>query len=476
MDVLSLEEVYYNSKGVMKKGVVKLAPTGIGIKVGGDIRTVRSEDIKEIQTYSGVKGQSVRIVNKENKIFVLDSIESGDIENIKEYVKKHYKLNVYGKSLSVEGKAHGVMDVTDAFVEIKDGAKTLFDIPLESIENAYERRGEGIINISNEYQGLAEIRFTSRGEAGKDVHSLIEAIKSHTAGEEHFEVLSLDEVSFVLPRGKCKLTINANSVHIIGKTYHHNILFGNFDRLFYLEKDAGDSAEDMSHVIIEVSTPIRQGQTRYKYILFFVPDDEVMLLPGMGEEGVFYEEEDVEDVREKETLEKIDGLGVGREYKERLSKAITSILSRLSGKKVMETGGFTTIGGRKSLKCSCKANEGFLYPLDEGLLFITKIIYIRYSEIDVVEFSRVNISARTAKTFDARVITKQDKEFTFNGMQKVEFGAFEEYLSQKGVKYVSEVVNEGWAEEGSASEESEEEETMSEGTSTEEEEESEESE
>lgn len=488
MDVLSLEEVYYSSKGLLKKAAVKMAPSGIGIKVAGsaDIKTVRAEEIKEIQSYNGIKGHSIRIIRKDNRAFIVDSIEQGDLENIKEYAKKTYKLNVYARPLAVEGQVHGKMDVSEIGLEMKVNEKTLFDIPLWSITNAYDRKGEGIIDVGDEQHGVVEIRFASVGEGAKDASALIETVRSLTGSTDQFELFSLEEVVCVLPRGKCKLSVNNKVMHMIGKTYNHQILYSNITRIFHLERSLEDGAEEMCYLIVEVSTPIRQGQTKYQFILFLLSEEPVRISLGAGESAVAYEdqqegvEEDTEDGKEggsdndvvqaepEPAGPKIRELGLKAVYEGGLSRCVSEILGTLSGHPPIGAGSFATMEGGKSLKCSCKANEGHLYPLKSGLLFITKIAYIKYADIDVVEFSRINISARTAKTFDARVITKDDREYTFNGIQKAEFGPFEAYLARKGVKCRSEVVNEGW-EEARPEEESEEEETASEETSSEEE-------
>jgi structure-specific recognition protein 1 len=49
----------------------------------------------------------------------------------------------------------------------------------------------------------------------------------------------------------------------------------------------------------------------------------------------------------------------------------------------------------KCVKCSLKANEGFLYPLTKSFVFINKpTLVIGYDDIDSVEFKRDNTSSK----------------------------------------------------------------------------------
>ena len=51
---------------------------------------------------------------------------------------------------------------------------------------------------------------------------------------------------------------------------------------------------------------------------------------------------------------------------------------------------FKSKDNASAVKCSLKANEGLLYPLDKALMFIYKpTLYIPYKDIETVTFDRV---------------------------------------------------------------------------------------
>ena len=77
-----------------------------------------------------------------------------------------------------------------------------------------------------------------------------------------------------------------------------------------------------------------------------------------------------------------------------------------------------------AVKCSVKANDGYLYPMDRCFIFIHKPpTYIRYSDVTVVEFARVSSEKQGdiqggSRTFDLVVYTKGGNDVQFTGMQR----------------------------------------------------------
>jgi len=522
MEVITLEDVYYCQKGALSKGTVKIAESGVGIKTEGSqgVIAIKRADIKELSEHHGVMLHVLKITQRDGKVHIIDGISVDTLETVREYAKKHYKLNLYHKEFQPDGHVHGRVEVGSTCVEMKSRDKTVFEIPLDAISNAYERRGEGIIDIKEDYHGVTEIRFGSK-EENSNVQSVIEQIRMSIREGSQTEVLSVEEVACLLPRGKSKLTLTSRGIHVIGKTYSHQIVFEAIARMFLLERSPEEGEGEMFYLVLELTTPVRQGQTRYHFVSILLPTDRVVITPGKYSKIEYADEEEGADgsnsdgagaggansyeenrkrqkqepespPREKKSAEskeepenrngkkeseeakkedllKMKELGVEPRYEGPLANCLVEILEALSHVSPIRTGSFVGSAGGRSLKCSTKANEGYLYPLKKGLLFLPKIAYIEYEKIKVVEFSRVHLSTRTAKTFDVRVSLEDRKEHMFNGIQKTEFSALETYLTGKDVKCRSEVVSEEWEREKvSENEGSEDEATASEETTSEE--------
>jgi structure-specific recognition protein 1 len=74
------------------------------------------------------------------------------------------------------------------------------------------------------------------------------------------------------------------------------------------------------------------------------------------------------------------------------------------------------VAGAKCFQCSCKANSGFLYPLERGFIFVTKPpLHILFSDINIVKFDR---SSQGTRSFDFEIEHKNGTKYVFNGIEK----------------------------------------------------------
>lgn len=83
-------------------------------------------------------------------------------------------------------------------------------------------------------------------------------------------IIKFEEVLVLTPRGRYDMDMFPEFLRLHGKTYDYKIAYNSISRLFLLPKD------DM-HVlfILGLSTPIRQGQTRYQYLVMqFTREEE----------------------------------------------------------------------------------------------------------------------------------------------------------------------------------------------------------
>ena len=73
-----------------------------------------------------------------------------------------------------------------------------------------------------------------------------------------------------------------------------------------------------------------------------------------------------------------------------------------------------------AVKCSLKANESYLYPLDKSFLFIPKPpTLIAHSEIASVTFSRVGRGMANTRTFEMKFNMKNGVDYQFGGINRL---------------------------------------------------------
>jgi structure-specific recognition protein 1 len=145
-----------------------------------------------------------------------------------------------------------------------------------------------------------------------------------------------------------------SSFRLRGKTYDYKIQFDSVKKFMVLPKP-----DDMHTLItIGLDPPLRQGQTRYPFLVMqFKRDEEVNLDLNMKEELL--------DTKYKDKLQS--------HYEAPIAVVVADIFRGLSGKRVTRPSrDFISHHEQSGVKCSIKANEGHLFCLDKAFMFIPK--------------------------------------------------------------------------------------------------------
>lgn len=101
---------------------------------------------------------------------------------------------------------------------------------------------------------------------------------------------------------------------------------------------------------------------------------------------------------------------------------------------------FKSHHNNQAVKCSIKAQEGYVYFVETGLMFLPKPVHhIRYEDIAMVVFSRVSTAA--SRTFDMRVTYRNTvtPPVQFAGLDREEFSGMAAFFKLRGVRVRNEV-------------------------------------
>ncbi|GJE99834.1 structure-specific recognition protein-domain-containing protein [Phanerochaete sordida] len=393
--------------------------------------------------------------NADRKREIFDGFARDDHDKVAQLMKQHFSIVLETKEVSVKGWNWGMTDFQGQDLVFLVSNKTAFELPLSKVANS---NIAGRTEVSLEYpvaaqvdkkaarhgpDELTEIRFyvpgthtkEARGsDAGSqksdDEEEEISAAQAfHDAIKERAEIgqvtgdiiLSFEEVLVLTPRGRYDVDMFRDFLRLRGKTYDYKILYTTIAKLFLLPKD------DM-HVlfILGLSTPIRQGQTRYQYLVMqFSRDEESTAELNMPEEEV----------------EKYDRLK--KTYDEPTFEVVSSVFRALSGRKIIGAGQFQSRDGHPAVKANLKAVQGDLFLLEKYIFFVSKTpTLVELSDIHQVVFSRLGAGsgAVAARTFDLKVVTKSGPEFTFTSINKEEHEVTQGYLMDKKVKVKNEMM------------------------------------
>lgn len=226
-------------------------------------------------------------------------------------------------------------------------------------------------------------------------------------------------------RGRFDIDMYENSFRLRGKTYDYKIQYESSKKMFLLPK-----IDDIHQlIVIGLDPPLRQGQTRYPFIVMqFKRDEDIQLdlnITGEQMEGKYKDR-------------------VKASYDAPIWHVVTSLFKDLGGKKVIQPAkDWTSRGGQKAVKCSIKANEGHLYFMDKSFLFVPKpTTYIAKEKINLVTMSRVGGAVSASRTFDINFSLKTGEDFQFSNINREEQQPLEEFFKSRDIKVRNEMAEE----------------------------------
>lgn len=447
-----------------ESGKCRFAETGLGWKPagGGDTFTLDVKDIASAHWSRAAKGYEVKIMQRNSGIVQLDGFQQEDYERLGKIFKTWYSHNLEHKEHSLRGWNWGKADFGKAEIAFNVQNRPAFTVPYTEITNtnlagrnevavefsvedgkANDGKGKGKKAAAGKDQ-LTEMRFyipgttTKKEAAGEDAGSdedveeeknavnifydtLIEkADIGETAGDT---VATFLDVLHLTPRGRFDIDMFDSSFRLRGKTYDYKIQYEHLKKFMVLPKP------DELHflLVLGLDPPLRQGQTRYPFVVMqFKRDEEVTL-------DLNITEEDLNGKYKDKLL---------AHYEQPLHQVVTYIFKGLANKKVTTPAkDFNTHRGQYGIKCYIKASEGFLYCLEKAFMFVPKPAnYISYEQTSSITFSRVGGAVSALATFDITVHMKSGGGTTqFSNINREDLKALENFFKLKGLRVKNEI-------------------------------------
>ncbi|KAL3437099.1 FACT complex subunit pob3 [Aspergillus tetrazonus] len=470
----SFDNIYLDLSN--QPGKCKLAETGLGWRPsgGGDTFTLDSSNIGAAQWSRAAKGYELKILSRSSGVIQLDGFDQEDFERLSKAFKIWYGINVESREHALRGWNWGKAEFTKAELAFNVQNRPAFEVPYSEISNTnLAGKNEVAVELSlsvdpngskpagsTKNRGrkaaagpdeLVEMRFYIPGTAVKTENGIKGENADEKDGEEgeengeeqnaanlFYELLmekaeigdvagdtfaTFLDVLHLTPRGRFDIDMYESSFRLRGKTYDYKIQYSSIKKFFLLPKN------DDTHtlIVLGLEPPLRQGQTRYPFLVMQLKlDEEISLELNMTEELL--------ETRYKDKLEP--------RYEEPIHQVITKIFRGLSGKKViMPSKDFVSHHGHSGVKCSIKANEGLLYFLDKSLIFVPKpATYIQMENVAVVTMSRVGGAISASRTFDITVSLKAGMgEHQFSNINREEQQPLEEFFKAKNIRIKNEM-------------------------------------
>ncbi|KAE8378504.1 FACT complex subunit pob3 [Aspergillus bertholletiae] len=466
-------------------GKCKLAESGLGWKPsgGGETFTLDSSNIGAAQWSRAAKGYELKILSRSSGVIQLDGFDQEDFERLSKAFKIWYGINVESRENALRGWNWGKAEFTKAELSFNVQNRTAFAVPYSEISNTnLAGKNEVAVELALNADGadanaqpagstknrgrkaasgpdeLVEMRFYIPGTVVKTEKGIKEENGEEENGEEgeeeegeeqnaanlFYEMLmekaeigdvagdtfaTFLDVLHLTPRGRFDIDMYESSFRLRGKTYDYKIQYSSIKKFFLLPKN------DDTHtlIVLGLDPPLRQGQTRYPFLVMQLKlDEEISLELNMTDELM--------ETRYKDKLEP--------RYEEPIHQVVTKIFRGLSGKKViMPSKDFVSHHGHSGVKCSIKANEGLLYFLDKSLIFVPKpATYIQIENIAIITMSRVGGAVSASRTFDITVSLKAGMgEHQFSNINREEQQPLEEFFKAKNIRFKNEMSDDAGA-------------------------------
>ncbi|RXW17795.1 hypothetical protein EST38_g8054 [Candolleomyces aberdarensis] len=452
------DKIYYGLSSEV--GKFRVASGGMGWKGtdSGKVVTLEGSKVKWAQWLRVARHFQLRIGLADHTREKFDGFLREEHDKLAQLLKNHFGITLETQEVSFRGWNWGVADFRGEDLAFLITDKTAFELPLNNVANS---NIAGRTEVSLEFANLpgsskgsktagdemVEIRFHVPGSVSKLKGSDAGSQKSQKSDDENEEedisaaqafhetikeranigqitgnmILSFEEVLVLTPRGRYDMDMFPEFLRLRGKTYDYKILFTSISKLFLLPKDD-------QHVlfILSLSTPIRQGQTRYQYLVMqFTREEEITAELNMTEE----------DIAKYDKLKK--------NYEDPTYEVISTVFRALSKKKIVGAGSFQSRDGHPGIKANLKAVQGDLFMLEKYIFFVSKQpTLIEIQDIHQAVFSRVgaNMGAAASRTFDLKIVTKSGPEYNFTSINKEEHEVTEAYLMDKKVRVKNEMV------------------------------------
>ncbi|KAI9595568.1 structure-specific recognition protein-domain-containing protein [Syncephalis fuscata] len=427
------------------RGQFRLAASGLGWKSPtGQVFTIRREDLRKTQWLRAARGYQLRIQLKDGTIVKFDGFQEDAFERLKGSIKHNYHLPLELKELCLKGWNWGKTEFNGNYLQFNVANRQTFEVPLSEVSNSNvsgksevsielalnegpgtskekreraRRRGDQLMEVRFFVPGMVQADDGEGDEEQSAAQLFYETVKTkaelgQVAGEY---VVRFHDVFSLSPRARFEVEFFPTFLRMRGKTYDYKILYDTITRMFLVPRP------DDIHVyfVIGIDPPIRQGQTRYPFLVFqFLKEEEIDVTLNMDEQE----------------LAKYEGK-LESSYHNFTYVIVSTILRALTDKKITVPGNsFNSHHNQKGVKCSLKANEGFIYPLENYLLFLPKpVTLIPLRDITTVVFSRVGSAITSSRFFDVKINTRSGTSHQFSNLNREEYTNFLEYLNTKGV-------------------------------------------
>lgn len=420
-DTLEFNDIYQEVKGSWNDGRLRFSKQNVVYKSSktGKVDSITATDLSAAQWRRVCLGHGIKLSTSTGHIYKYDGFKDTDFEKVSEFFKANYKVELTEKDMCVKGWNWGTAKFSGPLLSFDVNDNPAFEIPLSNVSQCATGKNEVTLEFHQTDEtevSLMEVRFYVPPSQSDERQDPVEAFAQNVLSKADViqatgdAVCIFKELQCLTPRGRYDIRIYPTFLHLHGKTFDYKIPYTTVLRLFLLpHKD-----QRQMFFVISLDPPIKQGQTRYHFlILLFSKEEDINLTLNMSED-------DVERKFEGKLSKNMSGS---------LYEMVSRVMKALVNRKITVPGNFQGHSGAQCITCSYKASSGLLYPLERGFIYVHKPpVHLRFEEISCVNFAR---GTTTTRSFDFEIETKQGNQYTFSSIEREEYGKLFDFVNAK---------------------------------------------
>ncbi|KAM6952631.1 FACT complex subunit SSRP1a [Lycodopsis pacificus] len=420
-DTLEFSDIYQEFKGSWNDGRLRFGKQTVVYKSSktGKVDSIPAGELNLAQWRRVCLGHGIKLGTNSGHVYKYDGFRDTDMEKIADFFKANYKVELTEKDMCVKGWNWGTAKFSGPLLSFEVNESTAFEVPLSNVSQCATGKNEVTLEFHQNDDtdvSLMEVRFYVPPAQADERQDPVEAFAENVLSKADViqatgdAVCIFKELQCLTPRGRYDIRIYPTFLHLHGKTFDYKIPYTTVLRLFLLpHKD-----QRQMFFVISLDPPIKQGQTRYHFlILLFSKEEELSLTLNMSEE-------DVERRFEGKLSKNMSGS---------LYEMVSRVMKSLVNRKITVPGNFQGHSGAQCITCSYKASSGLLYPLERGFIYVHKPpVHLRFEEISSVNFAR---GTTTTRSFDFEIETKQGNQYTFSSIEREEYGKLFDFVNAK---------------------------------------------
>lgn len=422
MDFLEYPDSCVEIRGAMNPGRLKLTNQNVVFKNNktGKVDQIQSSDMDVVNWQRMAGGFGIRILTKNGQLHRFGGFQEAEYEKLSKFFLHNYEMSLKEKDLSVKGWNWGTAKFKGSVLSFDVNNLTSFEIPLSNVSHCTTAKNEVTLEFHQNDEAavsLMELRFHIPTDASEA--DTVQAFQDNVMSKASIiqatgdAISTFKEVQCLTPRGRYDIKIFPSFIQLHGKTFDYKIPLTTVLRLFLLpHKD-----QRQMFFVVSLDPPIKQGQTRYHFlILLFNNEEETTLELGLSEN-------ELEEKYEGKLQKEMSGLTY---------EVVSKIMKALVQRKITVPGNFQGNSGTPAVSCSYKAAAGFMYPLERGFIYVHKPpLHIRFEEVSSVNFAR---SGGSTRSFDFEVETKSGVVHTFSSIEKEEYTKLFDFVATKKLR------------------------------------------